>query len=68
MRNVFLCTTAIAAIAWSALGSAQAGQPGAVNPPAEQMLRRRTLPSFLSAGMSVAVVKLPAPISAILTD
>ena len=34
MRNVFLCTTAIAAIAWSALGSAQAGQPGAVNPPA----------------------------------
>jgi len=32
MRNVFLCTTVIAAVAWSAQGLAQAGQPGAVNP------------------------------------
>jgi hypothetical protein len=34
MRNVFLYTATVAAIAWSAQGLAQAAQPGAVNPPA----------------------------------
>jgi hypothetical protein len=33
MRNVFLCTAAVAAMAWSAQALAQAPQSGAVNPP-----------------------------------
>lgn len=34
MRNVFLCTAAIAAMAWSPQALAQVAKPGAVNPPA----------------------------------